>query len=396
VEYDGSDLPDKVASRSDFNKHMNDPCIKLVNVITWCNEQISYYGGTLGCARVGLPGIIAIRSYPGKGDDFNRKVEPITWLHEYGHTQGLKHNESDANALMTPGISPDTTGINKDECNSLSAGPTGTGSASAALPRDAIGRNGFRNVGVIGGDAEILPAGGEIVSAADLESFIRVGPTARYPVETAKKFSQDVRKTEKYMSDPDYIGYRANIIALLAVIGDKKTMPLLLGIIEAPFGARPNDLDIYVRLASLTSLAAIINRTNFIGSGGEYLRALEAASDPEFWVSKMALTRASSVSQNVLTISLPANGHQDRPKPFTEAEILSWSDVLATQAYRAYAITGREDVGRRLTSDQRKAVSSSKNAAVPKDILEDRQEQVDEAIRLHTKSRKQGALSVFQ
>ena len=81
--------------------------------------------------------MVVVRTYPGLDDAVVRKDEPITWLHELGHTLGLEHNLDDASDVMASGVAPENKNIDPSECKVFSGASLMADSstpAGAAVP----------------------------------------------------------------------------------------------------------------------------------------------------------------------------------------------------------------------------------------------------------------------
>jgi hypothetical protein len=98
--------------------------IKIVRDILFCENTTTPYGW-VGCAQFPETGqAIAITRLP----ETDLKLEGILWLHEYGHTKGLRHITKpkalnrDPNAVMAPDVSHSRTKLNRKECFRLRDG----------------------------------------------------------------------------------------------------------------------------------------------------------------------------------------------------------------------------------------------------------------------------------
>ena len=73
--------------------------VKVVNMINYCGGR---FGNYLGCAPRPGNALVVMRA--------SGNVEGVLWSHEFGHNQGLVHNNT-TNALMNSYISSNTTRI---------------------------------------------------------------------------------------------------------------------------------------------------------------------------------------------------------------------------------------------------------------------------------------------
>lgn len=98
--------------------------IKIVRDILFC-ETTPFRTSWAGCAQFpGTGQAIAVTRDPGK----NFKLEGILWLHEFGHTKGLRHIDKplalnrDPDAVMAPNVNKSRTKLNRQECFRLRGG----------------------------------------------------------------------------------------------------------------------------------------------------------------------------------------------------------------------------------------------------------------------------------
>jgi hypothetical protein len=368
--------PSSLGSSEDFKIFTADACIKIVERITWCGDGVVLpTGGALGCSPVPGNGLVVVRTYPEAPDEFNTGIEPITWLHEFGHTRGLRHNTSDADDIMATGLGLENTRITSSECATYN----GTAPVAAAVP--AIAATALPNV---------LPAepAPQPTTSMPLEQFVKQLFTTSIPIEQAQRYSGEFKKAEELLTDPDYVAYRPNIIALLGVIGTPEALPLLKTVVDSPFGPRPTSSDIYARLAAPIAIGAISNRFHLPASDFDILRQ---ASSPTFWEQRLALAQQGAAENAASLLQLPANGPQTG-KQLDAEDIRSLVHDLSRQAYRGYAITGSAAAQDLLKQDQ----TDNAGAAIPAPQQRERNAQINEGIMLQKKSATDGALSTYQ
>lgn len=369
-------LPGSLSSRQDFDQFTANGCVKVVERITWCGDgTVLPAGGALGCAPVPGQGLAVIREYPGADATFNVGVEPVTWLHEFGHTLGLPHNVADNLDVMAAGIGTGNNRIDTTECGVYSGAPAAAmAGAIAATPTAGL--------------PQPAQAATE-APGAKVEDFVKQPLIAGFPVDQAKTYAADLPKVEKLLSDPAYTSYRPNIIALLGVIGKPETtLELLKSILLAPFGSKPTTADIYSRLAAPIAVGAIANRYSLPETD---FAILKQASDPKYWETLVAKGQGQIEASKT---GLPANGPQTGPRQLDDADVKLLVQDLAKQSYRGYALTGSAAVQEKLKQDLQG--NAKAGAAVPAPVQKAREAQINEAIKLNEKSRDLGALSTYQ
>jgi hypothetical protein len=82
--------------------------VRVVNQINFCNGKIVL--SAVGCSPTPGNFLVVVRTTPN--------LEGALWVHEYGHTRGLKHPKPpDINAVMDLGLSLTTRRVNSKECD---------------------------------------------------------------------------------------------------------------------------------------------------------------------------------------------------------------------------------------------------------------------------------------
>lgn len=382
------EFPRSLAAETDFDDLTEDGCVKVVERITWCGGSVPLNAAILGCAPVPGQGMVVVRTVPGQPDDFNKGVEPITWLHEFGHTRGLPHNSLTSLAVMAPGIGPEYRHITLAECAVYKGLRTVAGASSAAEPQ--------------GVKPLILPAqGGESKSKRGdrqaspgttkgallpVEEFVTRPFPSGLPVEQAKLYVGEQKKVEAMLLDPKFAPYRHNIIGLLGVIGTPETISLLKRVIETPVVGPPTDADIAARLAAPLAIGTIASRFNLPEKEVDLLRK---SADPDYWLAHLA---PAMVSSGNARHSLPANEQSSASQPLDQSDIDALSRDLAIQSYRGYAISGSKEAHEKLQQDK----EGTANAALPAKEQKRRLAIINEAIRMNETSREKGALEIFK
>ncbi len=132
-----TEYPASLSTSADFEKFTKDGCVKVVERITWCGGATLPRGGALGCAPVPGKGLVVVRTFSGYSAKWDKAVEPITWLHEHGHTLGIQHNLNDDLDVMAPGLDLDTDKVASSECGVYRHG-TGVAPASPRRSQTAF------------------------------------------------------------------------------------------------------------------------------------------------------------------------------------------------------------------------------------------------------------------
>jgi hypothetical protein len=373
-----NEFPSALVTSSDFSRFKADACIKVVELITWCgDDMVLPTGGALGCAPLSGEGFVVVREYPTADNTFNKGVEPVTWLHEFGHTRGMLHNISDYLSVMAPGLTPDNSSISPTECATYRGISR---DLTAAIAQD-----------IQPGKPYALPAQARKQSQVQLpvEQFVKQIITGSYPVEQAKTYSGEVKKIESMLLNPEFASHRNNIIALLGVVGTPETIPILEKVIETPVVGKPTQADIYARLAAPLAIGAIANRYKLPEVDYKVLRQ---ASNPSYWAERLAPATQEVTHQSTSTTPLlPANGVQSNTERLDKKDVTSLSRALSTQSYKGYAITGSSSVTSVLKQDR----VNNANAAIPAHKQKEREGIIKEAITLNELSKKSGALATY-
>lgn len=361
--FDESVFPRSLALESEFPKFTGDACVKVVERIIWCGGLVP---GALGCAPVPGQGLVVVRRVLGLTDGFNRDVEPVTWLHEFGHTRGLQHNVLDSLSVMAPGLGPTNRSINDNECTILASTVSAAGAAplAAATPMPA------------GGIIELAQATGVTPQSAEprvpVEEFVKQTFLHNPPLEKLKQYEGDLEKVQQMLFDPKFSAYRSNIIVLLGAIGNKDTIALLAKIVDTNISPDKTDVDIGARLATPLAMGTIANRNNLPEKD---IAILRSASQQGFWEERLKLVRAPSPGS----------------KGLDDDDVRALSRDLAIQSTRGYAISGSEEVRSKLQEEHAGTVS----AALPEPVRQEQLSIINDALKLNKTSKEMGAYATF-
>jgi hypothetical protein len=364
------ELPRSVALTSDFTKLIATPCVKVVQRISWCGGPV-IAGGALGCSPIPGNSMIVTAAYAGFSEAKFAQYEPITWLHELGHTLGLQHS-NDSNNLMTPGISPNTTRLTLPDCQVFSAAP-GQGPLVAA----AASRPGHIKKAAAG-LPRILPAGASNPNVADaraeaakpvpVEDFVKQ-PFSKPDISKSEAYKADRKKLEALLVDPTFVNYRNNIVGILSVVGTPDTIPVLEKYLQDPIIDGPAGPDTLAHFAALTAIGTIANRFKL---SDDKANLLKAAQNPKFWGPVL---QADGVATKL-----------------DDGDVQALTRDLSVQAVHGYALTGTKKAMNYLKDLK----SDLKNAAVPEDVRQDRDEVLNQALKLNSLSATKGALQAFE
>jgi hypothetical protein len=357
--YDVSQLPSTLGSKDAFDKLTGEPCVKVVQRITWC-AGLSIAGYTLGCSPTPGKVMVVVRKLPGYDDAFNRGVEPVTWLHEFGHNQGLNHNFTDPSDVMYYIISSNNKTISPSECAVYAGlGPKIVGTPSAATAAPVIQP-------AEAGDEKSQVADGNATSS--LTGFVKQ-PFTKNSIGQARSFQNQTKQVEQLLSNPEFEPYKPNIIAMLGVIGTSDTIPMLTDFIKTPIVGPPDGPEVLSRFTALTAIATIANRLKLPENS---FAILKAAMDPNFWGNYIRRS-------------------DDRANKMSQSDAQTLAEDLSAHAIQSYALTGSEAAAAYLR-EQKENINKTFMAAE----RDKRASAIDDAIQLNAESRSKGALEVLQ
>jgi hypothetical protein len=359
-------LPRSVATSADFSKLVASPCVKVVQRITWCGG-LGFSGGVLGCSPVPGNSMVVVRTYPGLDAATNSNIEPVTWLHEFGHTLGLPHNTTDAQDVMAPGISPTTTKLTTHECG-VFAGSVSPAeiAAEAARPKEERSAASIPNVLPADGGSPPLAVNSE---TQPIEDFVK-RPFGKPQVAEAAAYKDQAKRLEQMLFDPKFAEYKNNIVGILSVVGTPDTIPVLQDILKTPVNGGADGPDALAHFAALTAIGTIANRFKL---DDNKVQILKAAQDPKFWEQVVQPAETWSTSK------------------LDDGDVQSLTRDLSIQSVHSYALTGTKAALEYLKSLKKDAA----NAAMPEPARQERNEVLEQAIKLNDVSSKKGALSAF-
>jgi hypothetical protein len=370
-----NEYPPTLNSPDDFNRFTRDDCVKVVERVLWCGDKVRVTGGALGCAGIGGHGIVVIRGFFDRSSAENQATEPVTWLHELGHTAGIQHNLTGIRDVMFPAIGSASRTIAANECTSYLTPVPGDGTPNGV------------------GESVDSEFDDQNTAAPhnSVEEFVKAIPAGSFPVKEAQTYKANLDQAIGLLGRTDLSNYRPNIVALLGVIGEPSTISVLERIMRAPLGQRPAEADFYVRLAAPIAIGAIANRYQL---PAEKFEVLKQGLDPKFW--EPLVSPATSAVPSSTSESLPANGPQTREKPLSTRFAAALVSDLVSQTYRGYALTGSKEAAaeldKRLHAPQAVVPPGDDEAA--RFILSEKS-RVRDAQALQQKSAREGALSTY-
>lgn len=195
--------------------------VAVVNQINWCGSLIP---NVIGCAPVPGASMAVVR--------FTPSLEGILWAHEFGHTKGLSHRNSDPNAVMNGVINSSRLRITSDECSA------------------------FR--------MEEAAVSSTVAGAMAIEDYVRQVFIRGIPYEeTSDNFdASDVPTLLTMLNDPAEEAHWANIVVVLNIIGGEEVVDPLITFIEASGGGELSYAHYVAKTSALMSMGYLINRTN--------------------------------------------------------------------------------------------------------------------------------------
>jgi hypothetical protein len=312
--------------------------------------------------------MVVVHVYPDPHVD-SKGVEPVTWLHELGHTLGMAHNDINQNDVMASVVTPENKKLTPDECHVYAGTPTGQQIlAQAARPLLGDGQAQAARPRILPAEGSTNAAPGLSETNIPIQDFVKkpFGPK-QFP--DAEVYKGDVETAEKLLFDPAYQDYKNNIVGLLAVIGTPHSIPVLEKLIRTPIAGTAFGPDALARFAALTAIGTIANRYKL---NDDSVSVLKSAQDPQFW-------------QTVLKPQDPSKSKIDSD------DIKSLSRDLTIQSLHGYALTGSKQAEDFLKEKKDQLT----NTILPEPAKQDRKELLDEAIKLNSVSKNRGALSVF-
>jgi hypothetical protein len=366
-----TEYPSSVSSEADFNAVKKDDCIKIVERITWCGK-LFLSGSVLGCAPVSGDGLAVVRRVSVFNDSTNAAVEPIVWLHEYGHNLGLIHNETGSNSFMSPGLSPAKIGGTADECSVFgpaSAAVAGDGGDGTPMTGRAAGATGAIEPGTP------MPAEGIADYTDEFLQFIRQ-PMSN---EDIKRFALDHQPElplfNEAIQNPALRAYKNNIAGILTVIGDFESYGATWSYVNTHYND-PTNLDVNGLLASILTLGILVERLNL---GEEEVIRVGTLRDPGYWLERLNPT-------------VEYTSIEDADVPvLTKDEAERAAFDLANQATNGYAATGSEAAAAALQND----INENAAAAIPEELQLRNHSVLSGAQEINRMVIENGALSVF-
>jgi hypothetical protein len=360
VELLDGDLSNEILTDADFRRVTADHCVNVVNKILWCGADLvkAYPHGALGCGNIASLGTAVVRTYRGMTNSYNHGVEPITWLHELGHNEGMVHNSQDSRDVMTAGLDVTTNQISTPECNVFDGvtklkGHPQIAAAEAASPSPRVTRE-------------------------PIEAFVRHNFAMGFPINQAKEYAGQEKRALALLDDPAFTASQSAIIALLGIIGTPASIPRLTKLMYefVPTGSDDDHID--ALLAAPIAIGTIANRYHLPPRDFEILRE---AAKPVYWTKRVVVSDPVKSGQGDYTA-----------EQIDDMRVDSLVRQLSSQSLKGYALTGYPSIDLTLQANSSQVAA----AAIPAREKQDRVEQIKEAISLNRKSRQVGAMALIR
>jgi hypothetical protein len=265
----------EIDSQEEFDEIIKLPGqIKVVNAINYCGGYHAEPGSMfIGCAPIGGSSLVVVRlENPGPHE------EGILWAHEYGHNCGLDHRSAADNEVMNAGVTPNHTFVNDYEKNAYEQNQQNQPAIAAALgpaSREAA--------------ATTRAAG----AARDAKSFVRTRYIEGLPHDEASAFGPEVvDDLIRMLDDPLDAKWRANIVALLGIIGDPRAVDPMIKVVEEGNGVLTRS-EYAAKKSALAFLGAVVRKDKDLTNPAtakafNYLK--QGVEDPMIWSQRVQWT----------------------------------------------------------------------------------------------------------
>jgi hypothetical protein len=332
-----------INSKADFDKIIALPgFVKVVNQINWCGGFLS---GIRGCAPIPGNSMVVVR--------MDTNLEGILWLHEFGHTKGNRHRDSDT-AVMYYALGPNRTRLSNEECTSLGQATAGGGGGAISASM----------VSTIPEEAESLPDVVDFVQRTYIHG-LPYDAASRYPpsaVPTLLAMLESVDEDSRYLT---------NVVLTLGIIGDDEVARRLVRFVSEGTG-RPSSgvvsKEVYVaKTSAVMALGFLANRQS-----NTALNYLLESLQPGIW-TRRGVSWASPI-------------HPDT----------AGRDLQLTQmAIIALALSGREPAGDALRAVQGQPRTFAP-PGFPEAALQPISDLLAEALTAHGEVDRQGLKSYYE
>jgi hypothetical protein len=238
--------------------------------------------------------------------------------------------------------------------------------AEAARPKEERSAASIPNVLPADGGSPPLAVNSE---TQPIEDFVK-RPFGKPQVDEAAAYKDQAKRLEQMLFDPKFAEYKNNIVGILSVVGTPDTIPVLQDILKTPVNGGADGPDALAHFAALTAIGTIANRFKL---DDNKVQILKAAQDPKFWEQVVQPAETWSTSK------------------LDDGDVQSLTRDLSIQSVHSYALTGTKAALEYLKSLKKDAA----NAAMPEPARQERNEVLEQAIKLNDVSSKKGALSAF-
>lgn len=270
----------------------------VVNEINYCGGPPNPGFFIIGCATVGSNGAIAVINRS------NRTADARLWLHEYGHTKGLRHSSVAGNVMEDGG------NINAAQCRAFQR----TNLPLVAQPLQ-------------------IP---EITQTEPIERFVRRTFYEAVPWELARRFKpsavpfliRQLRAPAPGVSLPTVVG-------TLGVIGDPRAVQPLIAFIERGVGQLSQE-EYGAKKGALHALGLIAAQAPSPAATTYLARGM----DPSFWADRLRWTLPYSTATatrdtQMLKAAIWGNAFSGRPQAgnaFQQLRVRLMTPALANSA----------------------------------------------------------------
>ncbi len=270
-----------------FNRPGN---VKIVDDVNFCDG--GFNTSFIGCGQTPGDSFIVER--------FTAAQEGILWAHEHGHNTGLPHRDTSTNNVMYFSIGSNRTRVNQNECNSFKSSAPALSASTAS-------------------SAEKSPPSAKL----PVRDFVSNIYFDGLPLNIAATYSADDAATLMNMlKDPEQERYHENIALTLGMIGDPKSVDLLIEYVNKPVVENESRAEHKGRVGAIVALGYLVNRSK----SKKALTFLKQSSIPETWQQRNIKGFSSSdvkMRRTLSKYSIISLGLSGDPEAFKHLEMLN-------------------------------------------------------------------------